>query len=71
MLAVKKVTQPFMKPELRPPKLHVIGSKNCALSYMNSIEDDTIWVEGCQIQFYHKKNVDCLADPNSSLNCIS
>ena len=45
--------QPFLKTELGPAKLHIIGSKNCALSYMNTIQEDTVFVEGCQTQFFH------------------
>ena len=37
---------------------------------MNTVDDDTGWVEGCQTQFFHKKNFDFYADPKSALNCI-
>ena len=62
--------QPFLKTELGPAKLYIIGSKNCALSYMNTIQEDTVFVEGCQTQFFHKKDLDFYCKLKSALNVI-
>ena len=62
--------QPFLKTELGPAKLYIIGSNNCVLSNMNTIQEDTVFVEGCQTQFFHKKDIDFYSNPKSALNVI-
>ena len=62
--------QPFTFTELGPARLYRVRFKNCALSYMNTVEDDTTWLEGCQMAFLHKKDKDFLSDPKVALNCI-
>ena len=62
--------QPFTFTELGPARMYVVGSRNCAMSYMNTVEDDTTWLEGCQVAFFHKKGQDFLSDPKVALNCI-
>ena len=47
--AILLQTQPFLNTALGPAKLYIVGSKNCSLSYMNTIEDDTQWdISGLQ-----------------------
>ena len=62
--------QPFTFTELGPARLYVVGSMNCALTHMNTVEDDTTWLEGCQMDFFHKKAKDFLSHPKVALNCI-
>ena len=50
--------QPFTFTELGPARLYIVGSMNCALTYMNTVKDDTTWVEGCQMALLHKKDKD-------------
>ena len=33
--------QPFLHTELGPARLYVVGSLNCAMTYMNTVEDNT------------------------------
>ena len=62
--------QPFFHTELGPAKLYVIGSLNCALTYMNTIEENTTWKEGVQLSFFHKSDKDVILEPKCALNCI-
>ena len=61
--------QPFRNTDLGPANLYIVGSKNCCLSYMNTIEDDTMWNEGCaQLKFFIDAAKDYVTDPKSCFN---
>ena len=69
--AILLQTQPFLNTALGPAKLYIVGSKNCSLSYMNTIEDDTQWdISGLQAKFFMKEKKDFLEDPKSCFNVI-
>ena len=50
--------------------MYVIGSLNWALTYMNTIEENTTWLEGVQLSFFHKAEKDFILEPKCALNCI-
>ena len=62
--------QPFLHTELGPARLYVVGSLNCAMTYMNTVEDNTTWQECAQTNFFRNRNKEYIEDPKCTLNCI-
>ena len=61
--AILLKAQPFLSTEL--------GPLNCALTYINTVEDDTVWKPACpQLDMFMKASKDYIADPKSVLNVV-
>ena len=69
--AILLKAQPFLSTELGPARIYIVGSLNCALTYMNTVEEDTVWKPACpQLAIFMKASKDYIADPKSVLNVI-
>ena len=69
--AILLKAQPFLSTELGPARIYIVGSLNCALTYMNTVKEDTVWKPACpQVSMFMKASKDYLADPKSVLNVV-
>ena len=62
--AILLKAQPFLSTELGPARIYIVGSLNCDLTYMNTVQEDTVWKPACpQVSMFMKASKDYLADP--------